>query len=195
MTEVTQQQKPAQESTPSPDQSREQAPLPELPPASETTLELEELQKQLDQTKDLLLRKAAEFENFKRRTENDMSALMRRASEDIIRNILPVVDDFERSLKASKGGSDAETLLKGVEMIYQKFVKTLESLGVTPLETVGKEFNVDFHDALLQVPRTDIPPQIIVEEVEKGYRYNDRVIRHAKVIVSTTPPAEAPQAN
>ncbi len=149
----------------------------------------------MDQTKDLLLRKAAEFENFKRRTENDMSALMRRASEDIIRNILPVVDDFERSLKASKSGSDAETLLRGVEMIYQKFMKTLESLGVTPLETIGNEFNVDFHDALLQVPRTDIPPQTIVEEVEKGYRYNDRVIRHAKVIVSTTPPAEAPQAN
>jgi len=162
---------------------------------SETALELEELHKQLDQTKDLLLRKAAEFENFKRRTENDVSALMRRASEDIIRNILPVVDDFERSLKASKSGSDAETLLRGVEMIYQKFMKTLESLGVTPLETIGNEFNVDFHDALLQVPRTDIPPQTIVEEVEKGYRYNDRVIRHAKVIVSTTPPAEAPQAN
>jgi len=162
---------------------------------SETALELEELHKQLDQTKDLLLRKAAEFENFKRRTENDVSALMRRASEDIIRNILPVVDDFERSLKASKSGSDAETLLRGVEMIYQKFMKTLESLGVTPLETIGNEFNVDFHDALLQVPRTDVPPQTIVEEVEKGYRYNDRVIRHAKVIVSTTPPAEAPQAN
>ncbi len=195
MTEVTQQQEPTKESTPSPDQSREQSPLPELPPVSETALELEELHKQLDQTKDLLLRKAAEFENFKRRTENDVSALMRRASEDIIRNILPVVDDFERSLKASKSGSDAETLLRGVEMIYQKFMKTLESLGVTPLETIGNEFNVDFHDALLQVPRTDIPPQTIVEEVEKGYRYNDRVIRHAKVIVSTTPPAEAPQAN
>jgi len=98
-----------------------------------------------------------------------------------------VLDDFERSLKHSKEIKDNDAHIRGVELIYQKLVKVLEGRGVKSFETVGKEFNVDYHDALLQVVREDVPPHTVVEEVEKGYMLNDRVIRHAKVIVSAAP--------
>jgi len=157
----------------------------ELPEVTESALQLEELQKQLDQTKDLLLRKAAEFENYKRRVEAEMANLVKYAAENVLVDLLPVVDDFERSIKHSRESKDFDALIKGVELIYQKLLKFLESRGVKTFETVGKEFNVDFHDALMQVPRSDLPPHTVVEEVEKGYMLGDKVIRHAKVIVST----------
>jgi molecular chaperone GrpE len=181
MTEI-----PIQDDSPLPHES-----APELLPPSPAALEIEELQKQLDQTRDLFLRKAADFDNYKRRVESDMSSMIKRANEDLLIAILPIVDDLERSLKAAKTSSDAETLLKGIELIFQKATKTLESIGVKPLDTVGKEFNVDFHDALLQIARADLPPQTVIEEVEKGYMLHDKVIRHAKVIVSTTPAENA----
>jgi molecular chaperone GrpE len=166
-------------------------PTPELSAPSPAALEIEELQKQLDQTKDLLLRKAADFDNYKRRVENDMMSIIRRANEDLLIAFLPIVDDMERSLKAANATTDAETIRKGIDLIYQKMTKILDAVGVKPLETVGKPFSVEFHDALLQIARADLPPQTVVEEVEKGYVLNEKVIRHAKVIVSTTPDAEA----
>jgi molecular chaperone GrpE len=102
-----------------------------------------------------------------------------------------VLDDFERSLKHRKESKDNNALVKGIELIYQKLVKVLEGRGVKPFDTVGKEFNVEYHDALMQIPRSDVPHHTILEEVEKGYTLNDKVIRHAKVVVSSTPD-EAP---
>lgn len=148
---------------------------------------LAEAEKQLENYKDMLLRKAAEFDNYKKRIENESATILKFAKVDVISEILPVVDDFERSLKLSKEKKDSEAFYKGIELIYQKLMKLLESQGVKIMETVGKEFDVHYHDALLQVHRTDIPPHTVVEEIEKGYILNDRVIRHAKVIVSTAP--------
>jgi molecular chaperone GrpE len=168
----------------------------EAPPHTEVTeveasnLQEEELQKQVDQYKDMLLRKAAEFDNFKRRIENETTNIVRFATESLIDDLLPVLDDFERSLKHSKESKESDALIKGVELIYQKLVKVLEGRGVKKFETVGKEFSVDFHDALMQLPRKDLPPHTIIEEVEKGYMLNDKVIRHAKVVVSSAPPEE-----
>jgi len=177
-----------------PEGTAENAPV-ELPSPTAAALELEELQRQLEQTKDLLLRKAAEFENYKRRSESETAFIIRRANEDLVTDILPVVDDLERSLKAGRASSDFESFFKGVELIYQKLFKTLERFGVRPFETIGKEFNVEFHDALMQVPRTDIAPHTVIEEVERGYLLHDRVIRHAKVIVSSTPEQPADDAS
>ncbi len=179
---------PVQENSTTPPAGDAQAPA-ELPSPTSSNIELEELQKQLDQTKDLLLRKAAEFDNYKRRTETEMGSIIRRANEDLLSDILPVLDDLERSLKAGRTTADHESFLKGVELIYQKLVRTLEGFGVKTFETVGKEFNVEFHDALLQMPRSDVPPHTVIEEIEKGYLLHERVIRHAKVVVSA-PPAE-----
>lgn len=154
---------------------------------NDLAVKLAEAEKQLENYKDMLLRKAAEFDNYKKRVENESASIFKFARVDVITEILPVVDDFERSLKLGKEKKDSEAFYKGIELIYQKLLKLLESHGVRIMETVGKEFDVHYHDALLQVHRTDVPPHTIVEEVEKGYILNDRVLRHAKVIVSAAP--------
>ncbi|MEK7818932.1 MAG: nucleotide exchange factor GrpE [Bacteroidota bacterium] len=149
-----------------------------------------ELQNQTTSLKDQLLRKAAEFENFKRRTETDQTNFFKFASESIITEILPIVDDFARILKSADTHGENEQFLKGVELVYSKLMKLLEFKGVSAFETVGKEFNVDFHDALMLVPRADLAPNTIIEEIERGYKMHEKVIRHAKVIVSTLPESE-----
>ena len=160
---------------------------PELPEATESALHMEELQKQVDRYKDLLLWKAAEFDNYKRRIESETTNIFKYATESLVEDLLPVLDDFERSLKHRKESKDNDALVKGIELIYQKLVKVLEGRGVKSFDTVGKEFSVEYHDALMQIPRTDVPYHTILEEVEKGYTLNDKVIRHAKVVVSSTP--------
>jgi len=150
-----------------------------------------ELEKQYAQLKDQLLRKAAEFDNYKRRTENDFASLTKFAAENIITQLVPVLDDFNRSLKSIKEKAENDSFYKGIELIYAKFLKVLEAQGLKTMDAVGKEFNVDVHDALMQMPRADVPPHTVLEEVEKGYLLFDKVIRHAKVVVSTTP-ADAP---
>lgn len=164
------------------------APVPD-----DLAAKLAEAEKQAEQYKDLMYRKAAEFENYRRRAENEAASIVKFANESLIEELLPVLDDFERSLKSAKAGTDFDSLYRGIELIYQKLVKTLEKQGVKAFTTAGKEFDVAFHDALLQMPRADVPPHIVLEEVEKGYTLNDKVIRHAKVVVSAAPP-EGPAA-
>ena len=155
--------------------------------ADATAQKLSETEKQVEYYKDLLLRKVADFDNYKRRVENDSATSLKFAKVDIIQSLLPVVDDFERSLKLSKDRRESEAFAKGVELIYQKLVKFLDVQGVKEIESLGKEFDVHYHDALLQVPRNDVPPHVVIEVVEKGYSLDDRVLRHAKVVVSSTP--------
>ena len=149
-----------------------------------------ELEKQSAQLKDQLLRKAAEFDNYKRRTENDFASLNRYAGESIITQLLPVLDDLNRSLKSMKEKGESESIVKGIELIQAKFFKLLEAQGLKTMDVVGKEFDVNFHDALMQMPRADVPPHTVIEEVERGYLLFDKVIRHAKVVVSTAPADE-----
>ena len=164
------------------------APAPENSPATD---ELAEARRLADQLKDQLLRKAAEFENYRRRTEAEYASLIRSANESLIFALLPILDDFDRSLKAGKERTDAAQLLKGIELIQAKLVKTLEGEGLAPFESAGKPFDVHFHDALLQIPRNDVPPHTVVEEVARGYMLNDRILRHAKVVVSMAPDSAA----
>ncbi len=148
-------------------------------------LKLAEAEKAAQLYKEQFLRKAAEFENFRRRSEADYINLIKNANEDLLASLLPVLDDFSRSLKSGKDTKDLDAFYKGVELIHNKFSKLLESQGLTPFESTGKPFDVAYHDALLQMPRSDVPPHTIVEEVERGYMLNDKVFRHAKVVVST----------
>jgi molecular chaperone GrpE len=156
----------------------------EQPEASVSENRIEELEKTIGQLKDQLLRKAAEFENYKRRTENDYLERVRYANEDLIFDLLPVLDDFERSLKLSREKKDFDSFFRGVELIYQKCLKLFAKQGVEAYEVVGKEFDPHLHDALMQLPKTDVPPHTILEEVEKGYMMHGKVLRHAKVVVS-----------
>jgi molecular chaperone GrpE len=174
--------------------SSQDAPLAsseDVDPVAALRVQLEEARRLADTFKDQLLRKAAEFENYKRRVESEIAAIMRSANEGLLLALLPVVDDFARSVKAGKEQKDYEAFYAGVEMIHTKFLKVLEKYGVVPFTSAGKPFDVGFHDALLQIPRADLDPHTVVEEVERGYMLFDRVLRHAKVIVSTAP--EAPE--
>lgn len=143
-----------------------------------------ELEKQLNEFKDAYLRKAAEFENYKRRIENETSNLYKYAGESFIRNILPVYDDLERSINHISDANNFESMKKGLELVFEKFTKILNSNGVKKIEAKGKPFNVDFHEALMQQPADGVPPHTVLEIIEPGYFYNDKVLRHAKVIVS-----------
>jgi molecular chaperone GrpE len=150
-----------------------------------------ELEESVNQYKDQLLRKAAEFENYKRRTENDLASMVRFSTEELITKLLPVLDDFERSLKMSKerggpseNGNDESGFIRGVELIYAKFKKLLETHGVKEMNVIDQPFDPNLHDALLQMPKEGVPPHTVIEQVDKGYMLHDKVIRHARVIVS-----------
>jgi molecular chaperone GrpE len=148
------------------------------------TAKVRELEQLAASYKDQLLRKAAEFENYKRRSENEFASFTRYANEGLIQALLPVLDDFIRSLKSGKEQKDYDAFFKGVELIYAKLNKVLENQGLKPIDSIGKPFDVAFHDALLVAPRKDVELHTVVEEVEKGYILHDKVIRPAKVIIS-----------
>ncbi len=145
---------------------------------------VEELEIEVADLKDKLLRRAAEFENYKRRTENDQLNLLKYAAESFIVKLLPIVDDFERSLQHIDNSNDGESIKLGLKLIYDKLMKVLNEQGVTKIESVGQPFDVNFHEALMQRKAVGVPPHTVLDELEKGYMYKDRVIRHAKVVVS-----------
>jgi len=151
-----------------------------------------ELEKQNSELKDTLLRKAAEFENYKRRNENDQLNILKYAAESFIRNILPVYDDLERSLShiddennpaSPAGGIDATK--KGLLLVFEKFGKILENQGIKRIDAKGKPFDVHLHEALMQQSAEGVAPHTVLDVLEPGYMYKDRVLRHAKVIVSS----------
>ena len=153
---------------------------------NETNLEekITQLERDVVEFKDKLLRKAAEFENYKRRTENDQLNLLTFAAESFIQKLLPVIDDFERSLGHVDEAQDIAAIKQGLKLIYDKLMKVLDEQGVKKIESVGNPFDVDYHEALMQRPDDSVEPHTVLDEMEKGYTYKDKVIRHAKVIVS-----------
>jgi molecular chaperone GrpE len=161
-------------------------PAPTEPPSEieELKAKVTELEKSVELYKDQFLRKAAEFENFKRRTENEYLNITRFANETLITEILPVIDDLTRSLRAGKARREFGAFYKGVELIHSKLMKILEAHGLKAIEALGEQFNVDYHEALMQVQKEDVAPHTVVEEVEKGYMLHNKVIRHSKVIVA-----------
>lgn len=133
---------------------------------------------------DQLKRTMAEFDNFRKRTEKEKSAMFEMGAKDILEKILPVVDNFERGLAAipeeAKGGSFA----KGMEMIYKQLIKMLEDVGVTPIEAVGKEFDPNFHNAVMHVDDENLGENVVASELQKGYMYRNSVLRHSMVQVA-----------
>jgi molecular chaperone GrpE len=144
-------------------------------------IEIVELKKEMDELRDKYVRLYADFDNYKKRTAKEKLETIQTASKEIIKELLPVLDDFERALKALPGESEAKS---GMQLIYNKLVANLASKGLTAMETAGKQFNVDEHEALTEIPVTD-PAQDgkVIDQVEKGYYLNGKLIRFAKVIV------------
>ncbi|MCZ6702397.1 MAG: nucleotide exchange factor GrpE [Ignavibacteria bacterium] len=149
-----------------------------------TEEKINQLESEVLELKDKLLRKAAEFENFKKRTENDQMNLLTYAAESFIQKLLPVVDDFERSLQHIEDAQDIDAIKQGIKLIYDKLMKVFQEQGVKKIDSVGKHFDVDYHEALMQRADDSVEPHTVLDEIAKGYTYNDKVIRHTKVIVS-----------
>ena len=151
----------------------------------------ESLQQELEATKDQLMRVAAEFDNYKKRMERERSKLLKYAGENILRDLLPTLDNLDRAIE--QGGAEAqdqgkklESMLQGLELTRKGLVATLERFGVEPLNAVGMTFNPDEHDALT-MEVSEIPANHVAREFAKGYRFKDRVLRHAQVVVSSGP--------
>ena len=137
---------------------------------------------QIEQLNDRVMRQMAEFENFRRRTEVEKSQMFATGAKSIVEKILPVVDNFERGLATVEEGADP--FADGMLMIYKQLLTTLDEAGVKPIEAVGQEFNPDFHNAVMHVEDEEVGENIVVEEFQKGYMYNDTVVRHSMVKVA-----------
>ena len=135
----------------------------------------------IEELNDRLMRNLAEFENFRNRSEKEKSAMFEIGAKSVVEKMLPVVDNFERGLaQAPEGASFAD----GMKMIYKQLITTLDELGVKPIEAVGKEFDPNFHNAVMHVEDEEAGENIVVEEFQKGYTYKDFVVRHSMVKVA-----------
>lgn len=140
-------------------------------------------EEEIAKLKDQLLRTIAEFDNYKKRTLKEKTELILNGGEKTITAILPILDDFERAL-SDNNTDDPKAIKEGMELIFKKFVKTLEGMGVKKIETEDKDFDVDFHEAIAMVPgMADDKKGKVIDCVQTGYMLNDKVIRHAKVAV------------
>ena len=133
---------------------------------------------------DRVKRQMAEFDNFRKRTDKEKSAMFEMGASDIIKKLLPIVDNFDRGFKSVTEEEKEPPFAKGMDMVYRQMIKMLEDLEVKPIEAVGLEFNPDFHNAVMHVEDESAGEGIIVEEFEKGYTYRDTVIRHSMVKVA-----------
>lgn len=162
----------------------------------EETVEVEEDSKEAEEPKkdkkdeqiadltDKLTRQMAEFDNFRKRTEKEKSAMYEIGAKDVIEKILPVVDNFERGFQGVSEEEKENPFIQGMDKVYKQMLAVLEGLGVKPIEAVGQEFNPDFHNAVMHVEDEDAGENVVVEEFLKGYTYRDSVVRYSMVKVA-----------
>ena len=167
-------------------QEQAQKPVKEEEADLDPQKKIEELEAQLEHEKKEYLFLMADFENFRKRTLNEKAELIKNGAERAMRDLLPVVDDLERAMDAINKGGDLDSLKEGVDLIYNKFVKYLESQHVLAIDSTGKEFDTDIHEAVTTFPAPD--PSMkgkVIDTTIKGYMINDKVLRHAKVVVGS----------
>jgi molecular chaperone GrpE len=149
--------------------------------------QIQQLKLELDEYKDLFLRKAADFENFRKRKQMEASSVARNTEEIMIASLLPVLDDFERlfSNAAEEQLERDAPFLRGAHLIYDKMMNLLQARGLKPMEAVGQPFNPELHEAIMQQSQSGVEPGVVLQESARGWRLGDKVIRHAKVVVSS----------
>jgi len=170
------------------------APAPAAEAISISRGEYEALRKkesEAAEAQDRCARVQADFENTRRRLERDKQEFLKFANEGLLAELVPFVDDFQRAFAAADTTQDFQVLHKGVEMILNHLLQLLKQHGVTPLEAMGKKFDPQYHEALLQVETAEHPEDTVIEELQKGYMANNRVLRTAKVKVAKAPDAES----
>ncbi|GAB1464212.1 nucleotide exchange factor GrpE [Pedobacter sp.] len=155
--------------------------------ASEPVVELsaeEKLQQQVAELNDKYLRLFAEFDNYKRRTQKERIELLQTAGKDIVVSLLPVLDDFERAIKATETSTEVAPVREGIELVQTKLKSILSQKGLKEIDSINTPFDTDLHEAITQIPSpTDEQKGKVIDELEKGYTLNDKVIRFAKVVV------------
>jgi len=145
---------------------------------------LDKKQRELDEMRDKYLRLVAEFDNFKKRTAKERIELIQTANKEVIISLLDVLDDSERAQKQLESTPEAGGVIEGVSLVFNKLRNILQSRGLKPMESIGRDFNPDMHEAITEVPAPDESKKgKVLDEVEKGYYLNDKIIRFAKVVV------------
>ncbi len=145
--------------------------------------EVDKLKSELAESKDKFIRLYSEFENFRRRTAKEKIEVIQNASEGLIKELLPVMDDFERAQKSIETTEDINAIKEGILLIFNKLQKTLQSKGLKPIEAKDQAFDVELHECITQFAAGDDKKGLVIDEVEKGYYLNDKVIRYSKVVV------------
>ena len=143
----------------------------------------EKKDEKIEELNDRLIRQIAEFDNFRKRTEKEKSQMFEIGAKDIVEKILPVVDNFERGLATVPDAEKESAFVQGIELVYKQLMKALEDAGVKPIEAVGKEFDPNFHNAVMHAEDENFGENIVSEEFQKGYMYRDSVVRHSMVKV------------
>ena len=138
----------------------------------------------IDELNDKLKRSMAEFDNYRKRTDKEKSAMYEIGAKDVIEKILPIVDNFERGLNSIREDAKGSAFADGMEKIYKQFVKTLDDMGVKPIEAVGKPFDPNFHNAVMHVEDENLGENVVAVELQKGYTYKDSIVRHSMVQVA-----------
>lgn len=150
----------------------------------EETSPTAELENQIAELKDKYLRQVAEFDNYRKRTLKEKTELILNGGENIIKSLLPVIDDIERAKKNMETADNVEALREGVDLVFKKLITTLENAGLKKIDTEGKDFNTDEHEAIAMIPApSDDAKGKVIDCVQPGYKLNDKVIRHAKVAI------------
>lgn len=144
----------------------------------------EALKTRIDELEDRVRRQMAEFENFRKRTDKEKSAMFETGAKSVIEKILPVVDNFERGLAAVPEDEKASAFVEGMNKVYKQLMTELDNMGVKPIEAVGQEFDPNFHNAVMHVEDEEYDENIVAEEFQKGYTYHDVVVRHSMVKVA-----------
>ncbi|WP_022775473.1 nucleotide exchange factor GrpE [Butyrivibrio sp. AE2015] len=142
------------------------------------------LKEKLDELNDRLIRQVAEFDNFRKRTDREKAQMFEQGQGSVLEKLLPIVDNFERGLAAVPEDEKDGAFADGMNKIYKQLIKQLEDLGVTPIEAVGKEFDPNLHNAVMQVESEEYESGIVAQELQKGYKFHDTVLRHSMVGVS-----------
>ena len=152
-------------------------------PVDERDARIAELEAQVAAQKDQYLRLYAEFDNYKKRTLKEKAELIQTAGKNVLEQMLPLIDDVERAMASVKTAESVDGVKEGVDLIYNKFVKFLDSNNVKEIETVGLPFNTDFHEAVAQVPMGEDKKGVVIDCTQKGYVMGEKVVRFAKVVI------------
>ncbi len=151
---------------------------------------LEVVARERDELKDRFLRLAAETENYKKRTEREKAEFLKRANESLVKDLLPILDNLERALGHADQQADEESLRQGLELIYQDLKKVLERYGLEAVEAEGNPFDPELHEAMMQQENADVEDNTVLQQLQKGYKFQGRLIRPAMVVVSKRPAGE-----